>query len=120
MPKKDKPVKPDKPEKPDVKPVKPDVKPVKPEKLIKYPPGKKPLKYWKPPKAEKLERFRDPDTDVIIELDRKNKHKTIIVEGLAPAPGFRVILAVPSMPFSEISKPIHEIDVKKLKKLDDK
>ena len=106
MPKKDKPVKPDTPE--------------KLEKPIKYSPGKKPLKYWKPPKAEKLERFKDPETDVIIELDRKNKHKTIIVEGPAPAPGFRVVLAVPSMPFSEISKPIHEIDVKKLEKLEDK
>lgn len=92
---------------------------VKKPKKDKYPPGKKPLNYWKPPKAEKLERFRDPETDVIIELDRKNKHKTIIIEGPAPAPGQHMAFAVPSMPFSEICKPINEIDTEKLEKLED-
>ena len=95
-------------------------KPVKPEKKIKYKPGKKPFIYWRPPKAEKLERYRDPETDVIIELDRKNRHKTIIIEGPAPAPGQFMAFAVPSMPFSEISKPINDIDTDKLEKLEDK
>jgi len=96
-------------------------KPDKPEKLVKvkYPPGKKPLKYWRPPKPRKLERYREPDSGVIIELDRMNKHKTIIIEGPAPAPGHHAVLAVPSMPLSEISKPIHKIDIKKLEKLED-
>jgi len=94
------------------------VKPIKPEKPIKYPPGKKPLKYWRPPKAEKLERYRDPETDVIIELDRRNKHKTIIIEGPAPAPGQHAVFASPSMPFSEICKPIRDIDYKKLVKIE--
>lgn len=94
-------------------------KPVKPEKKIKYPPGKKPLKYWKPPKAEKLERYRDPETGVIIELDRKNKHKTIIIEGPAPEPGLHMAFAVPGMPFSEIGKPINDIDTDKLEKLEE-
>ncbi len=109
MPKKDKPVKPDKPEKPEMKPEK-----------VKYKPGKKPFIYWRPPKAEKLERYRDPETGVIIELDRKNKHKTIIIEGPAPEPGQYIAFAVPSMPFSEISKPINDIDTDKLEKLEDK
>lgn len=89
------------------------------DKTLKYKPGKKPFKYWRPPKAEKPERYRDPETGVIIELDRRNKHKTIIIEGPAPDPGQHAVLAVPSMPFSEICKPIHEIDVKKLEKLED-
>ena len=89
------------------------------EKKVKYKPGKKPFKYWRPPTPRRLERYRDPETGVIIELDRQHKHKTIIVEGLAPAPGRHAVLAVPSMPLSEICKPIHEIDTKKLDKLED-
>lgn len=88
-------------------------------KKVKVPPGKKPLKYWKPPKAEKPERYKDPETDVIIELDRRNKHKRIIIEGPAPAPGQHMVFASPSMPFSEICKPIDDIDTDKLEKLED-
>lgn len=91
----------------------------KPEKPIKYPPGKKPLKYWKPPKAEKPERYRDPHSGVIIEIDRRNKHKRIIIEGPAPSPGQHIVFASPSMPFSEICKPIDDIDLDKLEKLEE-
>jgi len=90
----------------------------KKDKKIKYKPGKKPFIYWRPPKARKLERYREPETGVIIELDREHKHKTIIIEGLAPDPGRHVAFCVPSMPGSEIGKPIHEIDVKKLERIE--
>ncbi|MBA7612107.1 hypothetical protein ES703_19341 [subsurface metagenome] len=92
----------------------------KKDKKIKYKPGKKPFTYWRPPKAENPERYRDPETDVIIEIDRRNKHKTIIIEGPAPAPGQHLAFAVPSFPYSEISKPIDDIDTDKLEKLEDK
>ena len=100
-----------------IKPEKPD-KPEKPVK-VKYPPGKKPLVYWRPPKAKKLERYRDPETDVIIEFDMENRHKTIIIEGPAPSPGEHIVFASPSMPFSEVGKPIHEVDTDKLEKVED-
>ena len=100
-----------------VEPVKPD-KPVETIK-VEYEPGKQPLVYWMPPKAKKLERYRDPETDAIIELDMENRHKTVIIQGPAPRPGQHIVFANPSIPFSEIGKPIHEINTDKLEKLED-
>lgn len=99
------------------KPEKPD-EAVTPVKAV-YPPGKRPLVFWRPPKAKKLERYRDPETNAIIELDKENRHKTIILQGPAPNPGQHIVFASPSIPFSQICKPINEIDTEKLEKLED-